>query len=86
MQKEDTEKNTYETLLACVIALSAIVSSYILLAYWWANILHSLFNINCNKGLLGIGLYLSSCVLDKNYAWFWILASFAQYYIWLNSL
>lgn len=86
MQKEEAEKNTYETLLACIIALAAIVSSYVLLAHWWANMLHSFFNISCNKVLLGIGFYLSSCVLDKNYAWFWILASFAQCYIWLNCL
>jgi hypothetical protein len=86
MQKEEVEKNTYETLLACVIALAAIVSSYVLLAYWWANILHSLFNIDCSKLLLGIGLYLSSCVLERNYAWFWIIASFTQCYIWLSGL
>ena len=84
MQKEETEKSTYEIFLGCTIAIGAIISSYVIMAMWWSHIIYAFFNLNCDKLLLGVGFYLASCVLDRNYAWFWIAALIAQCFIWLT--
>jgi hypothetical protein len=83
MQKE-VEIGLYRTAMGCIIALGAIVSSYAVMSIWWAYILHTLYDLNCDKLLLGVGFYLASCVLDRSYAWFWIAALIAQCFIWLT--
>ena len=86
MQKEETEKGLYISTMGCVIGLGAIISSYAIMSIWWAHILHTLYNLNCDKTLLGVGFYLMSCVLDRSYAWFWIVALTAQCYIWMTAV
>ena len=84
MQKEEVETGLYRSTMGCIIGLGAIISSYAIISMWWAHILYSLFALNCDKLLLGVGFYLTSIVLDRHYAWFWIAALVAQCYIWMT--
>ncbi len=86
MQKEEVEMGLYRSTMGCIIGLGAIISSYTVMSMWWAYILRTLFALNCDKFLLGVGFYLMSIVLDRNYAWFWIVALVAQCYIWMIIL
>jgi hypothetical protein len=86
MQTEEVEKSLYGSTMGCVIGLGAIASSYVAISMWWAHILYTLFALNCDKTLLGVGFYLVSIALDRHYAWVWLVALAAQCYIWMTVI